>query len=455
MLPRVLLPLLMATGCTPSTFDGAEVYPFEVTLALAEEIPTVVVASWSTDLEGITRAWVAFGPTEELGHEAAVDLSAEPPDEAILVGSKGEAEVHVRVFAETAEGTFVSEEQLITTGPVPAYLPNLSVTHRAAGHWDGYLVTGFVADEVSVILDEDGDVVWWHEAQGGGDGPQTGVVLLGRTLLARDGRAVLYGFNNIDGDEDTAIRRVSLDGAEDVAIDAPFSHHDFVDLPDGTIAYLAYNPRVVEDSEQFGDSIVEIAPDGRRRIVWDVWDYYDYVRDGLPGPGASWPHGNAIDYIEEEDAYLVGFLTLGVIILVDRVSGEPIWTLGGPRAELVPADDVDMATHHQFDLVSDHLVVFDNGGIDIGATSRAWEVALDLEAGVAEKVWEYAPEPALNCTNLGDVDRLENGNTLVTFSVSGQIHEVTPAGQVVWRLEAAAGGALSYAQRVDAIGPNE
>lgn len=45
---------------------------------------------------------------------------------------------------------------------------------------------------------------------------------------------------------------------------------------------------------------------------------------------------------------------------------------------------------------------------------------------------------------MGDVHRFESGNTLVTFSYSGQVHEVSPDGEVVWKVSTSAGGALGY-----------
>ena len=80
--------------------------------------------------------------------------------------------------------------------------------------------------------------------------------------------------------------------------------------------------------------------------------------------------------------------------------------------------------------------------------SHGWkEIALDtsaLDGDEVELVWSYEPDPALFCFSLGDVRRLPSGNTLVDFSVKGQVDEVTPDGDVVWRLTLGMGGALGY-----------
>jgi hypothetical protein len=41
-------------------------------------------------------------------------------------------------------------------------------------------------------------------------------------------------------------------------------------------------------------------------------------------------------------------------------------------------------------------------------------------------------KPDVNSEFLGDVQRLRNGNTLITFSTGGFIHEVSPSGASFW-----------------------
>ena len=45
---------------------------------------------------------------------------------------------------------------------------------------------------------------------------------------------------------------------------------------------------------------------------------------------------------------------------------------------------------------------------------------------------------------MGDVYRLPNGNTLITWSALGQIDEVTPDGEVVWRLRSEIGKGFGF-----------
>ena len=48
-------------------------------------------------------------------------------------------------------------------------------------------------------------------------------------------------------------------------------------------------------------------------------------------------------------------------------------------------------------------------------------------------MWRYAPDAGFFSRTRGSVQRLANGNTLVTESDRGYAFEVTPGGEVVWR----------------------
>jgi hypothetical protein len=400
---------------------------------------------------------VEFGPDTDYGHTATADVGADGPYRTLLLGSKPNARVHLRLVAEGPDGEIVGSDHEVETGPEPASLPNITVESDGSPHWGSYLLTTLAAQPTAVILDQDGDYVWWYtaavdEALQSGPGEIGGKgTVMGRAVIARDGQSILYLYNNVDGVRDSYIYRVKLDGSELSQVSAPLSHHDLVELDDGTVAYLAYTPRNIDDTAVFGDSIVELSPDGSLRTVWDVWNSYDYE----PPPGAAkvvdWPHANAIDYVPEEDAYFVSLLMLDSIVEIDRSTGTILRTIGGGTSDYVlPGDDPELFnTEHQFQWLDGNILVFVNGGMEAGSQSYAVEFALDDENGSAAVAWDYWPDPSLNCTNLGDVERLDSGSTLVTFSINGQIHEVDSSGQVTWKLVANVGGALGYVTRME------
>jgi hypothetical protein len=58
--------------------------------------------------------------------------------------------------------------------------------------------------------------------------------------------------------------------------------------------------------------------------------------------------------------------------------------------------------------------------------------AVEFDVNTGEIVWEYADSNRAN-RPLRDANRLPNGNTLITGS--REIVEVTPEGEIVWRLK--------------------
>ena len=241
--------------------------------------------------------------------------------------------------------------------------------------------------------------------------------------------------------------RVSLDGSEVESTPLDLAHHEILEHQDGTVAYLAHDPMEIDGTEVNGDSIQELNPDGSTTVIWSAWDTLDQLAynpaDG--GPNGEWPHANALDYLPEDDAYLVSFLYLDAIVRIDRASGEIDWIMGGDDSDFELASggtDIFDRTH-QMHRLDDSLLVFVNGAQQ-GGSSYAVEYAMDEQNLEVEPVWEYWSDPDLNCISLGDVHRFDSGNTLITYSYSGQIQEVTPEGEPNWVLSTNAGSVFGY-----------
>jgi len=448
---RDLRVLALLAGCghpsSPDTGDPLLTFPFEVSAKPVDAIPTVLRVTWTADLADVTASWVEFGTDTTYGQDAPTDLS-DPTHTTLLLGSAPGTEVHLRVRAETPDGRYASDDVAVTTGPAPASLPNLVVEEPGGRRGFEGLVTSLVAYPAAVILDPLGNYVWWHEAEQtayGGTIPGGAGVVLGRTRLSQDGREILYSYTNVEAEEDNAVTHVSLDGTLRGETPIPYGHHDFVDLEDGTIAYLAYDPRTLDGEEVLGDALREVTPDGTLREVWNAWDHYTYTGFEGPDPGYGWPHANAIDWMPDENLYLVSFYALTAILAIDRDTGETRWTAGGAQSDYSWNGSTALFTaQHQFQWADGRLLVFINSGFGAQNQAHVVEYALDHAAGTATETWRYEPAEPINCVNLGDVEQLGNGDVLVTFSTAGSIQEIDADGVVQWQLLADIGGALGY-----------
>ncbi len=419
----------------------------DLALVQSEVIPTVFTASVDGEAAGLDAVWVEFGLDGEFTHRAPLDLAAGPPWEIDLLGMKSGSDYQVRIAIELEGESYEGRSHSASTGMVPADFPDLSLERGSGESFEGFLFTSVLGNaSAAVILDEDGDYVWWYQPDG--------IEMVGRTFPSRDGRSVYTMNLNPDGRRDGSMVVVSLDGSEIETTDLDYAHHEIYEHDDGTIAYLSKDPAMVEGSEVSGDSVVELSPDGSSTTIWTIWDYPDRMpyETGGGGPALEWPHANALDYLPDEDVYLIGFLTMDAIARIDRATGEIDWIMGGDNSDFQLSDGgTDLFDRtHQLHWLDDSVLVFVNGSQQ-GGESYAVEYAVDEQNLEVESIWEYHSDPSVSCISLGDVHRFDSGNTLITYSYSGLLQEVTPGGEPVWTLQAGAGGVISYVTPVDGL----
>lgn len=387
---------------------GDEGATFTVTAEISDWIGTVGIVEWSVDRE-ITGAAVEYGTTLEYGDEAPVDLS-NPGFRTLILGMKSSREYHFRIRAWDAANTFTSGDYVLETGVVPNALPIINVEMTGAGEPSGgFITTSTLLDGWVFTFDSDGDCVWWCQSE-----RKQGI---SRARMSADAERMMMLYTNNGGGEG-AIEQVELDGSNHEVFDLVDATHDLAPIPGGITAYIG----VTETC----DSIVELNPDGTTRLVYDI---------GLFGDEEC--HTNAIRYSKSDDAYTVSILYQDTILKVDRESGALLWKLNGAESSF---EGTDWDDQHGHQLLDGGILVFSNGAF---AGSRAVEYNLDETNWQASLVWEYESDFASHL--FGDVQRLPNGNTLVTYSFPGVIHEVSPDGQLVREIALDGNGSVGYA----------
>jgi len=432
----------VTSGCDRPDIDA------DVDLNVSAAMPTVATVVWDVVSDDATSALVEFGPDRSYGRMATARIDSDGQARAVLLGMKPSSDYHVRIVEVVDEQRLNGPDEGLSTGPLLVDLPDLELSAVDEDHaHGGFLVTSMLAQpSAAVILDADGDYVWAHQPLVDWD-----TLFIPRSHLSHVGDWVVYhaaATALVGGDDgvDRLLVRVSLDGMEEQTIEVENAHHDFVELGDGSFAVLVRDRRMVEGELIEGDQIVRFDDDGGSETLWTVWDYAEFDPEvEYEDDGEGWSHANALQYDKDDDAFYVSLANFGSIVKIDHASGEVLWTLGGDASDFATTDgDTDLfQRQHQFKLDGDRIVVFDNGPID-GLVSRAVEYELDHDAGVAELVWEYTDDPACYTAALGDVFRLPAGDTLVTFSSQGQIDQVQPAGDLVWRLRSSMGAGIGY-----------
>jgi hypothetical protein len=89
---------------------------------------------------------------------------------------------------------------------------------------------------------------------------------------------------------------------------------------------------------------------------------------------------------------------------------------------------IEWEAQHGHEFTEDSLLIFNNGNGFMGS-SRVLEFDYDLQARSATQIFEY--DSGISAAYFGDVQRLPNGNTLVTYSPNGVIHEVDANGTLL------------------------
>jgi hypothetical protein len=218
-------------------------------------------------------------------------------------------------------------------------------------------------------------------------------------------------------------------------------------LLNGHAFLMAYDTETVDMSHivQGGDSAASVIGliiqelDENKNVVfqWRSWDHFeitDAPHENLIDHFIDYVHGNAIE-IDNDGNLLISSRHLDEITKINRATGEIIWRLGGLHNQFTFINDTLRFTYqHAVRRISNgNITIFDNGNWHTPQFSRAVEYSLDEINKTATLVWEYRHNPRVFGPYMGYVQRLYNGNTLVSWGGANKtVTEVTPAGAVVF-----------------------
>ena len=256
------------------------------------------------------------------------------------------------------------------------------------------------------------------------------------------------------------------------------------------------NPNKMSQDTLWPDKIVEVQPVGtdQANIVWEwnIWDHliqdYDSAKDNYGVVGdhpelldinfvdspdvlspykSDWMHCNGIDYNPILDQIALSCRNMNEIYIIDHSTtteeaaghtggnsgkgGDILYRWGNPEAYRAgTADNQQLFGQHDIQWINEgrlgagDLIVFNNGVGRSTSYSSADVISPPLVNGEyvlqsgspwapAAPSWSWDQGTNISASSLGGVERLENGNTLVTWGVRGTFIEVNPEGEVVWK----------------------
>ncbi|MDP2310177.1 MAG: aryl-sulfate sulfotransferase [Pseudomonadota bacterium] len=420
-------------------------------------VATVVNVTWSTAEPSRARVTATF-----LDGAVVVEEAAEGTDHAVqLVGLPPLTEVNVHVEALTADGSGGSDRAVITTGASPAWVPDLHWSAEAPDEAEpGFTLASILLMNGAgvVALDSRGRAVWAWPVE---DSPPAPPVY--RARLSLDRKAILYNYPAGRIADVGIIYRVALDGSTVEESGVTEGHIDFVEYTPGGYASFGWDLREIDGRKLMGDTLVERAPDGTERVVWNAWDHFSpdlsrtYEGYYPDDPEVEdWSHINGLSYDATDDAYYLTMSYQSTVVKIDRQSGEQLWSLtdGGEGDFANPHGDEFLEFPHSVQAVEGGVLVFNRDHEDLEhGCSFANEIVLDELAWEASLGWRYSPEECLLIPYLGGAERLPGGNTLLSWTNAGQLDEVTPEGTSAWRVNTSFGAAVGFTTRVATLTP--
>ncbi len=395
-------------------------------------IPTVGIVNWSVDMTGLTKASIDFtlmGGTTTM--TAPVDVATGPMFRTLLLGMKGSKTYSFHINVTNGTSSCTSPDYMIKTGAVPSAVPRITRTAGPAASMQqkGFIVTssglgagggGFGGgmgggSSYAFILDSDGEIVWFAPA------PAT----CSRAKMSYDGQYMWMVELNVDNmaKDGGELRRISMDGLQSTGKIPGMSncHHDLTVLPDGRAACMSW---IQQSGDQPSDLLESDYMGTVKKIV--TVDSKIYQGGSGLGGGSGTFHANSIHYHMKDDSYTVGDRNPNLFVKLSH-AGAVLWQFGGsctgaPAPKCVPGD---WKVNHGHDMMDDGTFLFFNNGQSGASTAFFYKLT---ETGTFAATPANPPKysPGTTSSVLGDVQRLPNGNTLVTFSTASVIHEIDP-----------------------------
>lgn len=445
---RLLLLSLLAPACVPDG-EPAEAAAYvddgSVVATLSDDVVTVAYVSAATSRDA--EVVVEYGLDTDYGQvtpATPVGLT----HEVTLLGLKPGRTYHYRVVARAGSERDAGEDHTIVTGELPDDMPTFALeVEEADGTVGAYALaavqtSGDPSVGRAMIVDEDGDVVWYSP----------GYTANTIVWAEFDGKGnVLLLESNVGEDTQATLHRMSLDARSVEDVDLGTAHHAATqDVPGVMLAAVTKDVREWEGELVGGDTIVEFSADGTQRTVWSAWD----TMVPLHHPGwtyeeqfADWTHVNGIAYDPTDDAYYVSLFWLGSVLKIDRATGQIVWQFGGDGSDVAARpDEAFWHVHSPEPLADGRLALFDNGTAE-GAAVTVY--AIDPLAGTAVREEVHLLEEGRTVAVLGDMDLQSDGSWFSTWGDMGRMAVLGADGGVAWDVQVEpAGTRVGFGERV-------
>ena len=377
-----------------------------------------------------------------------------------LISLRADSETHVVVHMHADSSTISSSPINFRTEPLPFEPPFFEVLVPKA--LDGTITLFPATDEFDARflgIDREGEVVWMGRY---GELSPCGTILEKTTDgLLFDPCETESGDRHLIWETGAAHSLLHVDKT---------MHHDVTFLPNGNLVFLSRDKRAIDSeiwgsNQVLGDTIVEVDPSGT--VVWE-WNSFDYLdTDRLPDAPSrpkngevKWTHANSVQYLPDDDQFVVSFRNQNFVLVIDRSSGEIVQNIGEDGDYSLLEGEWFKGQHDASILPNGDLLLFDNGYTKppIGThNSRVVRYAFDSESMTADEVWSH--DLGYNYRSGGGVLVNDDGSILISAGGVREknapifMMELDENYETTWSIQVPKGSSPSRLYRANQLDP--
>lgn len=355
--------------------------------------------------------------------------------------------------------TYQSLQKPTVSDTLPQDFPTFTVTVNdtpASGDYFFSPTRIVSGDGYNVIVTNTGDIKYYHKIT---DGVPFDFKVVPNAMLSFGIMSDFYEFGG-GGDTDFYMMDSSYTVVSHHTMGNGYTSdfHEFQYLPNGHIFMVAYDLQPVDMSEIVegghpgalvaGSVIQELDLNSNVIFQWRSWDHYDLLDSYADLTQSIFDaiHINSVELDKSDNNIIISTLALAEATKINRQTGEIVWRMGGKNNQFTFYNESEehaplyfMFQHDLRRLKNGNITLFDGGDSNRRKYSRAVEYAIDELNKTATKVWEFRKIPDIYSPNMGSVQRLIDGNTVIGWGLASMygdpaITEVDPAGNIVYEL---------------------
>jgi hypothetical protein len=231
--------------------------------------------------------------------------------------------------------------------------------------------------------------------------------------------------------------------------------HDLQILPDGNALLMVYDTEAVDmskvvpggkkDAAVTGLVIQELDPSKNVIFEWRSWDHFSFFdsTSSLTDQEIDLIHGNALA-LATDGNLLLSSRDLSEITKINLQTGDVIWRMGGKANMFKFMSGQPFAYQHDVrQLPNGDITLFDNHGTPQDpAASQGLEYKVDETNKTVTQVWEFTHVAPVFGTYMGNVQRLSDGNTFLSWGAPSTVNgyayvsmtEITPDNRILFEL---------------------